>query len=203
MKSIVIVQKKRNESREAILCLVVYSLIISGLFIIRYQLNIPILNFIMLFGIGYLTWTFTEYYLHRFLMHNTKSESYKMHMHHHKHPTEIKITLLQRIVFFLTGIALLTYAVYLDNYFTCFVGFYFGFVMYTVLHVILHHRFGKYILPRVQIAHIHHHGKYPETGYSFSTILWDYMFGTMAPKDAVITEQMIRFYFKDEHHHPH
>jgi sterol desaturase/sphingolipid hydroxylase (fatty acid hydroxylase superfamily) len=198
MKTLVIIQNSRNESRDAVICIAIFSLILLILFVLYSQMNIPVGNFILLFGIGYLTWTFFEYYLHRFVMHNSKNKSFKTHMHHHKHPTDIKITGLQRTVFFLTGIALLTLAFYLNNYFTFIVGFYFGFVIYTVLHVILHHRFGKYILPKVQIAHIHHHGKYPETGYSFSTILWDYMFGTMAPKDAVITEQMKNFYFKHD-----
>lgn len=198
MKTLVIIQNSRNESRDAVICIAIFSLILFILLMLYSQINIPAVSFIMLLGIGYLTWTFTEYYLHRFVMHNSKNKSFKTHMHHHKHPTDIKITGLQRTVFFLTGIALLTLAFYLNNYFTFFVGFYFGFVIYTVLHVILHHRFGKYILPKVQIAHIHHHGKYPETGYSFSTILWDYMFGTMAPKDAVITEQMKNFYFKHD-----
>jgi len=198
MKSLVILSKSRNESREAGICILVFSLIILSLLVIKTHINSPAVIFSMLFSMGYLTWTFTEYYIHRFLMHNSKNHNYNTHMHHHKHPTEIKITAIQRTVLFLSGIALLTVAIYLDNYFTCFVGFYFGFLFYSIIHVILHHRYGKYIMPRVQIAHIHHHGKYPDTGFSFSTILWDYMFGTMAPKDAEITEQMEKFYFKNQ-----
>jgi len=200
MKAIITTQQARSRNKEATFCLIVYFLITMTLFGINSQLKLPTVNFMVLFGIGYMTWTFTEYYLHRFIMHNNTSSTYQMHIHHHKHPTDIKITGIQRLVFFLTGIALLGIAVYLGNYFTCFVGFYFGFVFYSLLHVMLHHRYGKYILPRVQIAHIHHHGKYPETGFSFSTSLWDLMFGTMAPKDAVITEQMKKFYFKHDDH---
>lgn len=203
MKSLIITQKRRNESREAISCLLVFILITLTLFGVKSLINNPAVNFFMLFGIGYMTWTFTEYYFHRFLMHNANSEIYKIHMHHHKHPADIKVTGFQRIIFLITGLPLIILSIYLDNYFTCFVGMYIGFVVYSYLHVILHHRYGKYILPNVQIAHIHHHGKYPETGYSFSTILWDYMFDTMAPKDALITDQMKNFYFKHENHHSH
>jgi sterol desaturase/sphingolipid hydroxylase (fatty acid hydroxylase superfamily) len=205
MKTIYLTHKRNSEARQAVICLLVFLLIVSAIFTVNNLISFPAFNFCILFGAGYLSWTFTEYFMHRFWMHNNfkkiNFKTYEMHMHHHKHPTDIKITGLQRAVSFLTGMVLLAGAIYLNNYFTIFVGFYFGFVFYTVLHVILHHRWGKYILPRVQIAHIHHHGKYPETGFSFSTILWDYLFGTMAPKGAEISEQMKNFYFKEDHHH--
>jgi len=205
MKTVYLTQKRKSEAKEASTCLFVFFSLTTLIFAIHSQIDHPALNFSILLGAGYLGWTFIEYFMHRFYMHSNlkdvNSKTYQTHMNHHKHPTDIKITAYQRALFFLGGIILVAIAIYLNNYFTCFVGFYIGFVFYTVLHVILHHRWGRYILPRVQIAHIHHHGKYPETGFSFSTILWDYMFGTMAPKDAVITEQMINFYFKDDHHH--
>jgi len=198
MKSLIITQKSIGRPKQATTCLSVYFFIALTLFAINTQIEIQAVNFVVLFIIGYMTWTFTEYYFHRFIMHDSKSNSYQSHMYHHKNPSHIKVTGLHRTIICLTGVAIISLAVYLDNYFTCFAGFYIGFVIYSLLHVILHHRYGKYIVPRVQIAHIHHHGKYPETGYSFSTIVWDYMFGTMAPKDAVITEQMKNFYFKHE-----
>jgi len=202
MKTLSLTQKKNSESKQAIVCLTVFLLIASTVLTLNSYVSYGAFNFCLLFGTGYLSWTFAEYFMHRFWMHthfkNVNFKTYEMHMYHHKHPRDIKITSFQRALSIITGVVLLIVAIYLNNHFTLFVGFYVGFVIYTILHVILHHRWGKYILPRVQVAHIHHHGKFPDTGFSFSTILWDYMFGTMAPKGAIITEQMREFYFKED-----
>lgn len=191
--------KEKQELLAAGKCLITFSIILSMLLMVSVKTDNPKLHFICLMLAGYLCWTFTEYFMHRFWMHSKfrklDNKPYHMHMEHHKHPTEIKISNQQRFFVFMTASILTALAVYLNNYFTLFVGFFNGFLIYSSVHYILHQRWAKYIMPNVQRCHIHHHGKYPDKGFSFSTTLWDWMFNTLPPKEARITDKMELFYF--------
>lgn len=205
MKTHPISKQKRNEFFNAVKCLLVFIVLATLSLLVSESMSSPVLKFILLLITGWLSWTFTEYFLHRFWMHNhfknVNSKLYKLHMDHHKHPEEIKINGLHRAVLFIGGIVLTYLALVWNNYFTIFLGFYFGATFYSLLHIMLHKRWGRYIFPNVQKAHIHHHGKYPDKGFSFSTIIWDWMFGTLPPKEEVISEKMLKFYFKADHNH--
>jgi sterol desaturase/sphingolipid hydroxylase (fatty acid hydroxylase superfamily) len=193
---------KRLELYAAIKCILVFSSIASVLVVASGFTESATIKFIFLFITGWLSWTFVEYFLHRFWMHNhfrnVNSKLYNLHMDHHKHPTEIKVNEYHRLVFFSFGIVLLYLAIIWNNYFTLFLGFYFGLIFYSLIHIMLHKSWGKYIFPKVQRAHIHHHGKHPDKGFSFSTIIWDWMFGTLPPSNEVIPEKMLHFYFKTD-----
>jgi sterol desaturase/sphingolipid hydroxylase (fatty acid hydroxylase superfamily) len=204
MKALNEVSKRSNEIKEVGKCLATFFFIAIALILIANALPDKYLRFVVLLMVGWLTWTFTEYALHRFWMHNifkTKGNKFfDIHMEHHKHPREIKIKKTHRTVTFAGAIVLIVISIYLNNYFTVFTGFYFGFLLYSLLHVVLHKPWSRYIMPNLQRAHIHHHGKYPDKGFSFSMILWDWMFDTLPPKDAKITKKMLEFYFKEEDH---
>lgn len=195
---------KRKELYAAINCILVFAIIATVLVMGAGLSGSATVKFIFLILTGWLSWTFTEYFLHRFWMHNhfrnVNSKIYDIHMYHHKHPEEIKINGLHRSILFSGGLVVLYIALIFNNYFTLFLGFYIGLTFYSLLHIMLHKPWGRYIFPNVQKAHIHHHGKFPDKGYSFSTILWDWMFGTLPPKEEVISEKMLRFYFKPDHH---
>ena len=203
MKTEKISSHKSKELHAAINCIMVFAMIAIGLVLLAGYTNSPTLKFILLMITGWLGWTFTEYFLHRFWMHNhfrnINGKIYEHHMDHHKHPQEIKIDGLHRTILFIGGFLVLYLALKWNNYFTVFLGFYYGATLYSLLHIMLHRRWGRYIFPNIQKAHIHHHGKYPDKGYSFSTIIWDWMFDTLPPKDDVISEKMLEFYFKPDH----
>ncbi|WP_373493828.1 sterol desaturase family protein [Aquiflexum sp.] len=204
MKTMTELTKKSDKIKEVSRCIGTFLIISICLVLIADFIATAGLRYMVFLVLGWLTWTFTEYFLHRFWMHNffkTKGNKiYDTHMNHHKHPTDIKISGFHRILTFWGVIILLPLSIYLDNYFTVFTGFYIGFMLYSMLHVILHKPWSRYIMPNLQKAHIHHHGKYPNKGFSFSIILWDWMFGTLPPKEAKITNKMIEFYFKEEDH---
>lgn len=158
----------------------------------------------LLFSTGFIVFTFLEYIAHRFWMHGKEEKhpgkSLERHMHHHRHPTELKITSVMRNRLLLGNILLIALSYWLDNYFTLFAGLYSGFVYYCFMHVILHKPWAKKIFPDLQESHIHHHCKYPNRCFSTCITWWDRLFNTSVPKEIKISGRILEFYFgKDGH----
>src|SRR5687767_13211244 len=93
---------------------------------------------------GWLTWTFAEYMLHRFGHHASDrkihNHAQELHHHHHTHPTEIRVTSLQRIFLFVISSASLWLSFILNNYFTFLCGIVCGISGFFLMHFILHHQ---------------------------------------------------------------
>lgn len=190
----------KNLARTIALCIVNTITILYCLFLLAYSLRETRGYFIILFISGWLSWTFVEYFVHRFLMHELivpgKKDTLFNHHEHHQHPDKIRVSFNHRAIIFIVVVAVIWKAYELNNLFTLLAGFFTGFLSYNFLHFLLHQPYGKYLLPRIQEAHILHHTRYPNCGYSFSTILWDWMYDTLPPKKAVITEEMKVKFFK-------
>lgn len=159
----------------------------------------PRVAFAVLLFAGWLTWTFAEYIIHRFWTHQhrgfAKTSICKTHMHHHKHPTEIKVGFWHRCLLLAASAGLLFIAARLDNYFTVIAGFFTALSYSFISHWILHRKWSRRIFPRLHRFHIHHHCKHPDRCFGFSTTLWDDIFGTTPPKNAAITERIREFYY--------
>ncbi len=155
--------------------------------------------FAMLFFGGWLTWTFFEYSIHRFLMHELivpgKEEKIFNHKRHHQHPHDLVVKPIHRLAIFLFSAAIFVTALKLNNAFTLFAGFTIGFLGYNFLHYLLHQPYCKYLLPQIQRSHILHHTRYPYCGFSFSISFWDWLFDTLPPKDAQVTAKMEDAFF--------
>ena len=159
----------------------------------------PFLSYMATLLMGWFTWTFVEYILHRFWMHGghrrkaSENDAFNHH-HHHTHPTEIRVTSKQRV----TGIALvvlvLGLSTVLGEWFTVVAGFVIGFVAFINMHWVLHQEWAKRFIPKLQEQHIHHHLKFPNHACGITTRLWDRMFGTTAPHGALISAKVYRFY---------
>jgi sterol desaturase/sphingolipid hydroxylase (fatty acid hydroxylase superfamily) len=162
---------------------------------------LPWVSQVLLFFIGWLTWTFLEYISHRFWMHNKSAQKKKStegsHLYHHTHPTELKVTNTDRFLFLLTGILIIILAIILQNYFTLFAGLYVGFLSYTFMHVMLHRKWVKTFFPRLLQNHILHHCKFTNKCFGVTTIWWDRLFATSAPQNYQISEKVISYYFGD------
>ena len=158
----------------------------------------------LLFITGFMFFTFLEYIAHRFWMHGKEEKhpgkSLERHMHHHRHPTEIKITAAVRNKLVLANGLLIALACWFDNYFTLFTGFYSGFVYYCFMHVFLHQPWAKKIFPALQLAHIHHHCKYPDRCFSTCITWWDDLFNTSVPREVKISDRIQQFYFGKQVH---
>jgi hypothetical protein len=159
----------------------------------------------VLFVSGWCTWTFVEYILHRFWMHNKNSGSAmaQTHHHHHTHPTELVVTNFHRAVMMMLLIVLVFIAGYLNDYFTFLVGLCFGVEGYFVMHHLLHLKFTQKVFRRLVRYHIYHHCKYPNTCFGISVPWWDDIFKTV-PAEPKISQRVINFYFNDhkESHSP-
>lgn len=156
---------------------------------------------VLLFGLGWVTWTFAEYILHRFWMHNkgeSKTFLAQSHHHHHTHPTEIAITGWHRLLM-LAGVGIMIGLAYtIQGYFTLLTGLFTGIVGYFWMHRLLHQPIAQKLLGRLLRYHVYHHCKYPNTCFGVSVPWWDDLFGTVPP-DPKISDRILAFYF-DEHH---
>ncbi len=159
---------------------------------------------VSLFFIGFITFTFLEYIAHRFWMYRKENKhpgkSLEQHMHHHRHPTELKITTTLRNQLLLANLLLVALAFWVNNYFTVFTGFYTGFVYYCFMHVFLHKPWAKKIFPQLQAAHIHHHCKYPDRCFSTCFTWWDKLYNTSVSKEVKISDRIVQFYFGNPAH---
>lgn len=191
----------KKPAKTIALCFLNFVTILYCLFLLAYSLRHTPGYFILLFITGWLSWTFVEYFVHRFLMHELivpgKKDDVFNHQVHHQNPKDLKVSFLHRVIIFILGVVLFWKAIELNNLFTLFAGFFMGFLSFNFIHYVLHQPYGKYFFPKIQNTHILHHTRYPTCGYSFSTILWDWMNDTLPPKNATISDQVRINYFKN------
>jgi len=192
--------KNDTSNKKQFKCLCIFLVITSPLMACAAILQkSAVVYFACNFLTGLLSWTYLEYHLHRFWTHNKKvddtSLAYKRHVHHHKHPTEIKVTATQRLVLFSISALLFALSVYLNNYFTIAAGLIIGFAYSFFSHWLLHQAWSRKFFPVLHRFHIHHHCKYPDRCFGFSTVFWDVIFKTAPPFHATISEKIISFYY--------
>lgn len=155
------------------------------------------LTFISLFATGTFTWTFAEYCVHRFVYHTKTSNKtwlkiqHMGHGIHHQFPKDptrlamppVPAILLGSLFFGLFWLIMREYAL------AFFPGFFFGYVLYISMHY-AEHRIKSPLYPpfkRLWKYHALHHYKYPETkAFGVSTILWDWVFGTLPATDEKV-----------------
>ncbi len=190
---------KPNTSKKLLICFLKATIIISLTFSLGIYLKSTPGYFIFLFLGGWLCWTFLEYGIHRFLMHELiipgKKDTLFHHHEHHSDPSNLKIGIGHRVLILILGGLMIWIALQLNNFFSIFAGLFTGFLFYNLLHYLLHRPICRFIFPRIQRAHILHHTRYPNCGFSFSTILWDWLFDTLAPANVEITDKMKENYF--------
>lgn len=140
------------------------------------------------FLIGIVVWTFTEYFLHRFVFHyQPKSEfgnrlHFLMHGVHHAYPKDSKrlvmppsVSLPLASLFFILYLKILGYIIVSPF----FAGFLTGYLFYDITHYAIHHfnLHSKFWLA-IKNHHAKHHYQNPELGFGVSQPVWDYVFGT-------------------------
>lgn len=160
----------------------------------------PYLAYFLLLFSGWFTWTFMEYYDHCFRMHangdTSKINGHERHIFHHHHPTEIKVTSLQRCILFIGNAGLITLCILYKNWILLLTGFYTGFVTYTLMHWFLHRRLSAKLFPELHRFHIHHHCKHPDKCFGVTVTWWDHLFDTIPHQQKDITDRIKTFYYK-------
>lgn len=139
---------------------------------------------------GFISFTFVEYMMHRYLYHMLPTNKvkdkvqYTIHGVHHDYPKDKDRLAMPP---FVSGL----YAVILYYLFTFLMGeyaFYFlpgfliGYALYLGVHYIVHaYQPPKNFLKVLWVNHAIHHYKDPDVAFGVSVPIWDYVFGT-APK---------------------
>jgi sterol desaturase/sphingolipid hydroxylase (fatty acid hydroxylase superfamily) len=140
---------------------------------------------------GYLFWTLTEYWLHRFVFHFEPEEGIGARLHwimhgvHHDHPNDpMRLVMPPSVSVPLSALFYLAfYFVLGSTYALAFgAGFFAGYLFYDMTHYHLHHhvpktRAGK----RLRTLHMRHHFQDDTRGFGVSAPWWDIVFGT-APR---------------------
>jgi sterol desaturase/sphingolipid hydroxylase (fatty acid hydroxylase superfamily) len=138
---------------------------------------------------GFLTWTFVEYVLHRFVFHFEgesqlgKRLHFLLHGLHHIDPTDPTRLVLPPVMSM--GFGYLLYClfrlilgpVWVTPFFAFFI---IGYLCYDYIHFYVHHfnptsKIGKYL----KNGHMQHHYVNPNMRVGVSSPLWDYVFGTV------------------------
>ncbi|KAI8802660.1 hypothetical protein BJ742DRAFT_683992 [Cladochytrium replicatum] len=146
----------------------------------------------IMFAIGILNWTFTEYGIHRFLFHvddilpdnkYALTAHFLMHGIHHYLPMDGMRLVMPPVLF--TALSLPVYNSYkvflpIGVVHAVGAGTYFGYVLYDLMHYYLHHGrpYGAHIR-EMKTYHLDHHYKQPDAGFGITSKLWDYVFGTV------------------------
>jgi sterol desaturase/sphingolipid hydroxylase (fatty acid hydroxylase superfamily) len=174
------------ERTTATYCITIFSTIFMCIVLLAtITKNHTALFFCLLLFDGFLSATYLEYHLHRFW-------TYK---NHHRHPSDIRVTPIQRTIMGKICLVFFIPAVYWNNYFTLFTGFIMGCSYSFISHWMLHQRWVKWLFPRLLKFHMYHHSKFPNHGFGFSCPWWDILFKTAPPADAPITNKIIDLYF--------
>lgn len=170
-----------------------HSLIVI-LFVYLSVQDLSVMSVAGLFFAGWLTWTFAEYWVHRYVYHVHTEKKWLLkiqhmgHGIHHQYPKDPTRLAMPPV----PALMLLTifYAIFWlflrEKAVAFFPGFLFGYLLYISLHYAEHRfktpKFGP--LKRLWKVHAMHHYKYPEDkAFGVSTLLWDRVFGTMPPGD--------------------
>lgn len=148
-----------------------------------------LLTALALMAIGWFAWTFSEYALHRWAMHELMGRGLlsREHLAHHTAPNRTglgKLTVLQWTGILLVGAAVTLPVVLAAGargwYFG--VGWALGYAWYEIFHARSHLRppmrvFRRYDL-RLRHHHFHHHFGHPMSNHGVTMALWDRVFGT-------------------------
>lgn len=157
----------------------------------------PELSFIsglLFFVLGFIVWTVTEYFMHRFIFHYEPKSQFGKRMHfifhgvHHDYPKDKLRLVLPPIV----SIPLATAFYFLfsrcitgGEFYSFFAAFISGYLLYDMTHYAIHHFQLKGRLWNVlKTHHLKHHYVYPDKGYGVTSPLWDKIAQTEFEEDG-------------------
>ncbi len=146
---------------------------------------------ILLFLVGFLSFTLFEYFVHRVVFHMAPTNklkkwiAYSFHGVHHDHPNDKTRLAMPPVVSIL--LAAITYIAFRwvmgNNVYGFLPGFLSGYATYLFVHYIVHaRRAPKNFLRILWIHHGIHHHKDDTVAFGVSSPFWDWVFGTMPRK---------------------
>jgi len=154
--------------------------------------HLSFISFTLTACVALLVWTFTEYFLHRFVFH-FKSKSrlgryiiFLFHGIHHDDPNDKTRLVMPPVpaVIIVSGLYLIFKAIVPAIYLKTFMGWFLvGYLIYDYIHYATHHfpmtsRVGRFL----RKWHLQHHHTKEPVQYGVSNPLWDYIFQTVPKK---------------------
>ncbi len=145
-----------------------------------------------LFFLGLFSFTLVEYLMHRFVYHvSTHTEwrrkfQYTAHGVHHEFPKDKdRLAMPPLLSITVATVLLLLFRLVMgDLTFAFLPGFLVGYAAYLAIHYIVHiYQPPKNFLRALWINHSIHHYKDGDSVFGVSSPLWDYVFGTMKPRN--------------------
>lgn len=146
---------------------------------------------------GYALWTLTEYWLHRVVFHFEPEGGWGRRLHylihgvHHDHPNDpgrLVMPPSASIPLALAFCALFRVVLGTPEWRAVAAGFLGGYVVYDMVHFLLHHRVPRSRIGRtLRERHMRHHFQDHTRGFGVSAPYWDAVFGT-----AVIRRRQVR-----------
>jgi sterol desaturase/sphingolipid hydroxylase (fatty acid hydroxylase superfamily) len=147
-------------------------------------------------ALGVLIWTLVEYAMHRWVFHyEPKSRlgnqfHFLLHGVHHDYPKDATRLVMPPVVSI--PLALLFYGLFLLVFGriapAAFAGFLTGYLFYDMVHYATHHfTMKRGIWLWLKKYHMRHHYDDDHVSYGVSSPLWDYVFGTRAPRQKTET----------------
>jgi hypothetical protein len=177
-------------------CWIMFIMIISGPFaFVHLFLEMHWFFVLMSYALGWYTWTFAEYMVHRFSFHKRDTKKYQQsnHFRHHVEPTMIFLRLYKKLLLLVLAIVL-TLLIYVNPLFSFPAGFFLGFAFFNYLHRWLHQPWAARFLPSLQKFHMQHHCGKVHSCFGVTCTWWDELFDTCA-EESLVGEKARRFYF--------
>lgn len=173
---------------------IILGTLMIGYFYTHYSQNIG--SIILLFIVGFFSWTFAEYMMHRFLYHKLKDATfstglqYLFHGIHHEYPDDedrIVLPVVPSIIFasLFFGLFYLLMGKYA---FVFSAGFLIGYISYMTIHYSVH----KFPAPKKfnfwwTFHNIHHYQQH-DRAFGVTNPFWDIIFRTMPEKNRRTVE---------------
>lgn len=157
-----------------------------------FSLHITLAGFAAYFLLGFLVWTATEYFLHRFIFHYHPTSQWGQRIHfifhgvHHAYPRDKKRLVmppsaslpLAALFYFLFSLVFTPVSVS-----AFFPGFLLGYLAYDLMHYAMHHyNFKSGLMKKIKQHHMLHHYQDPTKGFGVSSSLWDVVLGSYFEK---------------------
>jgi sterol desaturase/sphingolipid hydroxylase (fatty acid hydroxylase superfamily) len=151
----------------------------------------PIGAVVGLCALGLLIWTLVEYTMHRWVFHYQptsrlgKQFHFLLHGVHHDYPKDATRLVMPPVVsiplaLFFCGCFFLGFGRLAP---AAFAGFLVGYLFYDMVHYATHHfSMKRGVWLWLKKYHMRHHYDDDHSGYGVSSPLWDYVFGTRAPR---------------------
>ncbi|GAA5025638.1 hypothetical protein GCM10011506_10430 [Marivirga lumbricoides] len=155
------------------------------------EIQFSVSTFIILFIVGFFSWTLGEYFIHRYVFHMKDDKKWKraiqytFHGVHHEYPKD-----KDRIVMPPAGAIIIGSLIFgilwllMQQYAFAFApGFLMGYVTYAFVHYAIHaYQPPKNFLKWLWIYHSVHHYKHPDKYFGVSSPFWDHIFQSIPKK---------------------